>query len=446
MINYFSLFSLSFISIFYFLNLISDKKLLQICCFFCVIRIFDNIFAFSFFFSLFIPLIFYSKFFLSLNSKLKYLADLIKKYRFLFLLFAFNLYISSLIAFFFHDNTDFSLVFFLYSVIKNSIRFGLILLFIRYIIDNKKFLQFGLHTILFATLFSISTEIFTFIYGHNLQPVISNLGYNYNLSSGLKSFRMTGLSFEPRYMAFLCIFCMVFLFLHFKNKEKIPNKLEMLAIFCFLSSLVLTFSFSGYIFTALVLCSFFFAYKNFIILHLRKIVFFGGMIIAVISFLVVLNPNLFWQITTRLGIVQFHKFNYFPTFFNFFEHHDKLAIVLLDSNPLFLLSGMGFSMIKFFDANIEYARFGEPTLTRINFPSVSDCCDPGTGFILSLSSFGIFVTLFFAYKLFSYLNQDNKNIWAYMSIIFFLILPPGPLTLMVISLAIINYKQFKLPL
>ena len=440
MINISILFALSFLIFFYFLNFISDKKLFLICCFFCAVRIFDNPFGVSFPFSFFIPIIFYCKFFLALNSKFIYITELFNRFKFLFFFLAFEFFISLLIAFFFYPNSDYSLGVLILSCLKNFIRLVLIILFIKYVIDNKKFLKFGFSTILLATLISISTEIYTFIFGYNLQPIISNFSYTYDLSSGLKSFRLTGLSFEPRYMSFLCGFCILTILVYLKYKKKLPNKLELSYLILYSLSLLFTFSLSGYIFIFLTFCSFLFAYKKFFISHIKTIIFLFGFLMTIIYFTYIFYPTFFWQFSARANLIEFYDFKYFPTFFNIFEHHDKLAITLLDSNPLFLLNGMGYSMIRFFDANLEYAKIGEPSLTRINFPEVSDCCDPGSGLILCLSSFGIFATLFFIYKLFSYIAKDNRNIWAYISLLFFLNLPPGPLTFLVISLAILNYK------
>jgi len=273
MIDYIILFVLALISFLHFLSYLTDKTLFIICCFFFVIRIFDHFFGFSYYFSFFIPIVYYSKLFFLQKEKSIYLIGFIKRFKYLIFFLFINLAISCLVAVNFHDYSDFNFLTLIFNIFKNFLRLISIILLIKYIIDSKKYINCGFYAILIATFISAITEIYTFIFGHNLQYIITGIGHQYDIAAGLKAFRISGLSYEPRYMSFVSIISIIILLTNFLYKNKLPTNKELFLTFFYFLIFLLTFSTSGYFLFILIIAFIIPSFKRFFTLNLKKIIF-----------------------------------------------------------------------------------------------------------------------------------------------------------------------------
>jgi hypothetical protein len=292
-----------------------------------------------------------------------------------------------------------------------------------YLYDNKVSINFFLRYFLPALVISILIGYIIYFGIDTPFYLLKQFGYTFGESTELSIIRLSGLTQEPRYLAYLIVFG--FFMLSYANLNF--TKIFLLRSF-FLLSIILTKSFSGFL-----LLFFNFAYDFYIKFTFLKFSISVFLISFILYFYIkFFSGNFFDIIYLRIIDRYIIQFDYLPYFFSIFEHHDTIALKFLEQNLLVTIFGMGYGQIKNYEA--IYGVFIDPSMTLFNFNSTIHCCDPQSLIINIISSFGIlnlFLFIFIYFKKISFYNQ--LIIFIFFN---FLNNPPGPLPLFIFIFAI----------
>lgn len=358
---------------------------------------------------------------------------------FIIFIFSQSVIINSFLLYFIIYNTIVSLLFYLFNYNETSASFSLIIY--TYLVSQFKIISlFGIYyylkhiklNISYFNYYFIPPLLFSLFVGYIIyfgidSPyyLLKNFGYSTNGSTNFNLIRLSGLTQEPRYLAYLIVFTLFTL--QFYNNSF--NKNFILKIFL-LFSLFLTKSLSGFIlflFALFIKLVRFFNFYNLLFL----------LFLILIIFIFFYNSSFIYFLEQRIFNRRFIDFYFLPDFFSYFEHHDLIALYFLENNFLVTLFGMGYGQIKNYEA--VYAMFIDPSMTLFRLNSTIHCCDPQSSLINFISSFGIFNTIFF---LIFYFRIARFNNIFFAFIIFNLFnLPPGPLPLFIMIFALLHSSK-----
>ena len=228
--------------------------------------------------------------------------------------------------------------------------------------------------------------------------------YTPNIEDYIFKYRLSGFSYEPRLMGYMCVLNLFLLnCINISYIKKIS-----LQIFCLLC-LIFTFSTSGIVFLLYL-----FLYKIILKTNIKKIVFIlFNIFLFTLFFYLLFNDS----ITEILNQIQenfdkrfiFDKqfsFQYFPGFLSTLELHDLPIIYYYDSHLIQLLFGFGYGLGRIYMA--PYSWVSDITGTSLNIIGTSTCCEPMVGFVYFLSIGGLLFLAFWLFSIFFYLNKIKK--------------------------------------
>ena len=213
--------------------------------------------------------------------------------------------------------------------------------------------------------------------------------YTPNFEDVIFKYRLSGFSYEPRLMGYMCV-CNIFII-----DLIISNKVYKLVFICFsIVCLVLTFSTSSLIFL-FYLSSFFLLIR----VSIRKLFTgfsIGGIFIGTIYFLFYdylsqIIDQVLLNFEKRISFDKSFDLNIFPNFFSTFELHDLPLIYYFDRNIFKVVFGFGYGLGRIFIA--PYSWVSDFTGESLNIIGTSTCCEPMIGFVYFLSVGGILFLL-----------------------------------------------------
>lgn len=262
---------------------------------------------------------------------------------------------------------------------------------------------------------------------------LKNFGYSTNESKIFSIIRLSGLTQEPRYLAYIIVFCLFTI--DFSNYPRIKSFPIKIVLFI---SLILTKSLSG--FMLFILCLFYLLIVRFN--SLKFIILFFSITLSLILFFI-FNDEYLFLLNQRIFDRNLINFKFLPHFFSYFEHHDLIALKFMEENLFISLFGFGYGQIKNYEA--IFAALIDPTMTLFNFNSTVHCCDPQSSLINFISSFGLINLLITSFLYFR--NFKNYNILLPFVLFNLFNLPPGPLPFFILLAALsvhfISYKPSK---
>lgn len=384
------------------------------------LSVFDSPFNVNFFYFYYFGLIYYLiNYYNKINA-------------YLFYILFYNTVVTFLLYIFYFGQSDKALTGVIYDYLVSQTKIVGLFGIYYYLYDNNVSIKFFLKYFIPSLIISIIFGYFIYLGFDSPYFILKNFGYSTNGSVEFNIIRLSGLSQEPRYLAYLIVFGLIML--GYTNFDLI--KTFFLRLF-FLVSLLLTKSFSGFILLFFILSFNYFNKYTYL-----RFLFSLIIITAAVYFYFSFYNNIFLSmIKARIFERFIIDFDYLPSFLSIFEHHDTVALKFLENNWIVVLFGIGYGQIKNYEA--VYAYFVDPSMTLFNINSTIHCCDPQSLIVNIISSFGILNFIFFIYAYFKNISKYNPLI---VFIIFnFLNMPPGPLPLFILVFVIyLSINNFKL--
>jgi hypothetical protein len=230
--------------------------------------------------------------------------------------------------------------------------------------------------------------------------------YTPNFEDYIFKYRLSGFSYEPRLMGYMCVLNL-FLINCFNISFLKKISLQIFSILC----LIFTFSTSGIVFLFYL-----FLYKIILKTKIKKIIYILLNLLFFSSIFYFLFSDTITEILNQIQS-NFDKrfifdkqftFQNFPAFLSTLELHDLPIIYYYDSHLIQLFFGFGYGLGRIYMA--PYSWVSDITGTSLNIIGTSTCCEPMVGFVYFLSIGGLFFLAFWLFSIYINLNKIKKII------------------------------------
>lgn len=262
------------------------------------------------------------------------------------------------------------------------------------------------HILCIAILISCLFSLIIYFEIKSPYNLLKGESYTPNFEDVIFKYRLSGFSYEPRLMGYMCVFNI------FIIDSIISNKLKKFVFICFsIVCLVLTFSTSSLIF--LLYLSIFFLLirvriKKFFTIFSIGGIFIGAIFLLFYDYLSQIIDQVLLNFEKRISFDKSFELNIFPNFFSTFELHDLPLIFYFDRNILKVIFGFGYGLGRIFIA--PYSWVSDFSGESLNIIGTSTCCEPMVGFVYFLSVGGIiFLSSWFMFILFMFFKFILKS-------------------------------------